>query len=196
MYIQAWCKSNVRDMSLLCVTWLIWCDMTRLYAIWLVMSGMVQVRCTWHVTVVCDMTHPHATWLVYSGQLDVTHYISHGASRMYVTCHCCVWHDSYMRDNFIFDMGWLWWVGSLKWYVSFAEYRLFYTALLQKRPIILRSLLIVATVALCTWNVKRRFHMIKWSCKWCRFRIWSHWILFDAMRMRHDALMCDVTLSI
>ena len=36
-------------------------------------------------------------------------------------------------------------VGSLKLKVSFAEYRLFYRALLQKRPIMLRSLLIVAT---------------------------------------------------
>jgi len=33
----------------------------------------------------------------------------------------------------------------LKVQVSFAEYRLFYRALLQKRPIFLRSLLIVAT---------------------------------------------------
>jgi len=36
-------------------------------------------------------------------------------------------------------------VGSFKLYVSFAEYSLFYRALLQKRPVILRSLLIVAT---------------------------------------------------
>jgi len=35
------------------------------------------------------------------------------------------------------DMGWLRLVGSLKLQVSFAEYRLFYRALLQKRPIIL-----------------------------------------------------------
>ena len=42
-------------------------------------------------------------------------------------------------------MGWLRSVGSIKLQVSFAEYRLFYRALLQKRPIILRSLLIVAT---------------------------------------------------
>jgi len=35
-------------------------------------------------------------------------------------------------------------VGSLKSKVSFAEYSLFYRALLQKRPMILRSLLIVA----------------------------------------------------
>jgi len=42
-------------------------------------------------------------------------------------------------------MGWLRLVGSLKLYVSFAEYSLFYRALLQKRPIILRSLLIAGT---------------------------------------------------
>ena len=36
-------------------------------------------------------------------------------------------------------------VGSLKLQVSFAEYSLFYKSLLQKRTIILRSLLIVAT---------------------------------------------------
>ena len=42
-------------------------------------------------------------------------------------------------------MGWLRLVGSLKLQVSFAEYSLFYRALSQKRPTILRSLLIVAT---------------------------------------------------
>ena len=42
-------------------------------------------------------------------------------------------------------MGWLQLVGSLKLPVSFAEYSLFYRALLQKRPIILRSLLLEAT---------------------------------------------------
>jgi len=43
------------------------------------------------------------------------------------------------------NMGWLRFVGSLKLLVSFAEYCLLYGALLQKRPVILRSLLIVAT---------------------------------------------------
>jgi len=42
-------------------------------------------------------------------------------------------------------MGWLRLVGSLKLQVSFAEYHLFYRALLQKRPTILRSLQVVAT---------------------------------------------------
>jgi len=43
------------------------------------------------------------------------------------------------------SMGWLRLVGSLKVQVSFAEHRLFYRAVLLKRPIILRSLLIDAT---------------------------------------------------
>ena len=43
-------------------------------------------------------------------------------------------------------MGWLRLVGSLKLQVSFTEYSLFYRALLQKSPFILRSLLIVSTL--------------------------------------------------
>jgi len=41
--------------------------------------------------------------------------------------------------------GWLRLVGSIKLYVSFAEYSLFYRSLLQKRPIILSILLTEAT---------------------------------------------------
>ena len=44
-----------------------------------------------------------------------------------------------------YGVGWLRLVGSCKLQVSFAECSLFYRALLQKRPIILRSLLIVGT---------------------------------------------------
>jgi len=43
------------------------------------------------------------------------------------------------------DMGWLRLVGSLQLQVSFAEYSFFCRTLLQKRPMIFRSLLIVAT---------------------------------------------------
>jgi len=42
-------------------------------------------------------------------------------------------------------MGWLWLVGSLKLYVSFAKDPYKRDNILQKKPIILRSLLIVAT---------------------------------------------------
>jgi len=43
-------------------------------------------------------------------------------------------------------------VGSLKLQVSFEEYCLLYGVLLQKRPIVLRSLLIVATPYVYTWH--------------------------------------------
>jgi len=45
----------------------------------------------------------------------------------------------------VLNMGWLRSVGSIRLWVSFAEYRLFYRALLQKRPIILSILLTEAT---------------------------------------------------
>ena len=45
-------------------------------------------------------------------------------------------------------MGWLRSVGSIKLQVSFAEYRLFYRALLQKRPIIQLILLTEAVILL------------------------------------------------
>jgi len=52
-------------------------------------------------------------------------------------CHIIMCHNH--------DMGWLWLVGSLKILVSFAEYSLFSGAFLQKRPMFLGRLLIVAT---------------------------------------------------
>jgi len=54
------------------------------------------------------------------------------------------------------DMGWLWLVGSLKIQVAFAEYSLFYRALLQKRPVFLGSLRIVASSYVVCWCVVKR----------------------------------------
>ena len=45
----------------------------------------------------------------------------------------------------VYVMGWLWLVGSLKIQASFAEYSLFYRALLHKSPTFLGSLCIEAT---------------------------------------------------
>jgi len=66
-------------------------------------------------------------------------------------CRVCVWcvggccEPSFSCGVNYTAMGWLRLVVSLKSYISFAEYRLFYRALLQKRPVILRSQLMVAT---------------------------------------------------
>jgi len=61
-------------------------------------------------------------------------------SRKYIeSCRCI------NKINATPYMGWLRLVGSLEWHISFAEYSLFYRALLQKRPIIWRRTLVVAT---------------------------------------------------
>jgi len=70
------------------------------------------------------------------------HTYIHTSAQIYI-------HTSAQIAEVCMYMGWLRWVGSLKWSVSFAEYSLFYRSLLQKRPIILRSLLIIATPYLC-----------------------------------------------
>ena len=58
----------------------------------------------------------------------------------------CGTHMHIIKNNFYVHTSWrLQLVGPLKSYVSFVEYRLFHRALLQKSPITLRSLLIVAS---------------------------------------------------
>ena len=75
-------------------------------------------------------------------------------------------------------MRWLRLVGSLKWYVSYVRYSLFYKALLQKRPIILCSLLIVATPYQISDYASLMFKRLQISVPdrlWVRFdphRIW------------------------
>jgi len=75
-------------------------------------------------------------------------------------------------------MGRLQLVGSLKLQVSFAENRLFYRALLQKRPIILRSLLIVAT----PYSFKRISQQSVLSVCAC-FSMWHHTAPSASMRV-------------
>ena len=71
-------------------------------------------------------------------------------------CICIIYSYTYVYVHILinmyiyicfnkYTMGWLQSVGSLRLQVSFAEYSLFYRALLPKRPTLLRSLRIVAT---------------------------------------------------
>ena len=92
-----------------------------------------------------DMAHSYVTWLLRMWPDSFIWNMTHS----YVTCLIRMWHDTHeqvtRRCSSHSHMAWLRLVDSSKLYVSFAEYRLFYIAFLQKRPIILRSLLIVAT---------------------------------------------------
>jgi len=109
--------------------------------------------------------HLHGSaWYLYSHTL--TKYVAkldltgvQGVRKSYISsCKGAVWvfsHSTPQRvvtdvrrvseSRLYSTVGRLRFVGSFKLLVSFAEYRLFYRALLQKRPTILRSLLIVAT---------------------------------------------------
>jgi len=70
-------------------------------------------------------------------------------------CVCVCIHRPSSNSTSACTMGWLRLVGSLKLQVSFVEYHLFYRALWQKRPIILRSLL----VDVCSHYPHCRCHM-------------------------------------
>ena len=115
---------------------------------WLIHMWNMAHSYLWHDSFICE------TWLIH--MCDMTHPYDIGWSMVAENdmTHSYVWHDSFICEMWLiricdmphlYNMGWLRLVGSLKWQVSFAEYRLFYRALLQKRPIILRSLLIEAT---------------------------------------------------
>jgi len=71
--------------------------------------------------------------------------VSTSALCVYVCMHMPLHTTESLILHLMHYMGWLRLGGSLKLLVSFTEYSLFYRALLQKRPLYLRILLIVAT---------------------------------------------------
>jgi len=87
---------------------------------------------TWLIA--CDMADSHVTWLI--NTRDMTHCTQHNYTTHSFVHLCDITHS---------HMGWLRWVGSLKLQVSFAKKPYKRDGILQKRPIILRSLIIVAT---------------------------------------------------
>jgi len=102
-------------------------------------------------------------------------------------------------------------VGSLKLYVSFAERRLFYRALLQKRPVILRSLLVEASSAMRMGDMTHLFarHNSVRCAEWlmthdignmiCRTHEWVISLIYlcdmTHVFVRHDFFRCAEWLS-
>ena len=100
-----------------------------------VCSAFMSCTCLYCVCT-CMCTRMHA-YICLCAHICVMHaYVS-------LISHTCVY--AFLNARVYIGMRWLQLVGSLKLQVSFAEYRLFHRALLQKRPVILRSPLIVAT---------------------------------------------------
>jgi len=186
IYTCAMTHSYAQHDSFLCVIWPIhMCDMTHLH---LCCDSFTCVTClihcvTWRIHT-CDMTHSYvrrdsftcATWLIH--MRDMTH--------SYV---CDMPHSRVRRDSIIWvtclihscGMGWLRLVGSLKLQVSFAREPYKRNDILQKRPIILRSLLIVAT----PYDV---FVCLTWLIHTCDMTQWYVWQ--DLLIMWHDLFVC------
>jgi len=123
-----WVMSNMNEsltyLSLICA---MTCAMTHSYVTWL------THMC--HDSLVRAMTHSYVPWLTRTCHDSLVRAMTHSyAPWLTRTCydslvraminHVCQGHKEDI-------MGWLRLVGSLKLYVSFAEYSLFYRALLQ-----------------------------------------------------------------
>jgi len=96
---------------------------------------------------------------------------------LYITSSPLSWFSIIMD---LLTMGWLRWVGALKLQVSFAQYRLFDRALLQKRPILLRSLLIVVTPYLLNNDLPTLIFNNDWSTvfiRLCSFYLGWLWLV-------------------
>ena len=100
-----------------------------------------------------------------------------------------------LHVSFSRAMVWLQLVGSFKTWVSFPEYSLFYRSLLQKRPIILRSLLVVATPQLsrvcfsCNCDMERR-HEDGFKC------IYIFMYIYISVRIYRASNLESVSLAI
>jgi len=117
--------SHVCHDSFICVPWLI-----CICVMWLILKLDVTRAYVWRDSFIC------VTWLVY--MCDMTH--SHASTgscirvrwldRICDVTHSYVWHDSLTRVIHMLDTA-------RAHLCASAEYRLFYRALLQKRPMIL-----------------------------------------------------------
>jgi len=103
----------------------------------------VKTKHVRHVEVCSTMLSCDEVWCQVPASCTYTHTYTYTQTRTHTHTHA---HRRIETQRDVHTgMGWLQLVCSSKLQVSFAEYSLFYRALLQKRPIILRSLLIVAT---------------------------------------------------
>jgi len=171
------------------MTWLIHtCDVTHSHVwcgtIFLSALSWYESHMTWLIHT-CDVTHSHVwcgmiftsalswyeshmTWLIHT--CDVTHsYAIHTAYPLYHDINCR-WHGIEYRV---------------------AEYHLFYRAILQKRPIILWSLLAVATPyeLQMTWDTVYSVNWLIHTCGVTRSHVWCDSFILATWRIH----MCDMT---
>ena len=148
--------------ELICVTWRIYMwrrDMCVRWQLDMCVRRRIDMcdmanSCVWHDELIgvtwrmgmCDMT----TWYVCEMTTWYAWHVEFLCVRWQIDmCNMINFHDELVCMRFWFDMWWLRLVGSLKLKVSFAKESYKRDDILQKRPIILRILLIVATPFVC-----------------------------------------------
>jgi len=92
--------------------------------------------CGWVVSWICmsNGTHMNESWDTYKWVMSLTW--TGRVTHINESCHTCEWVMSQIWMSHVIDMGWLRLLGSIKLQVSFAEYCLFFRALLQMKPIV------------------------------------------------------------
>jgi len=160
----------------------------------------------WHDSFILDRIQSHVTGFIFTTTPAACSY-------EWVTSH--MWHDSFIRDRIqshvtglvflttlaacfetaVSSMGWLQLVRSLKSWVSSAEYRLSYRALLPKRPTDLRSLLIVATSRRVLWDCSLIF-FTKFSCTVVQSIQVLDWAASSHLRFENSLLLLLHTLKL
>jgi len=131
---------------------------TSTKVVWLCVYSFTSMwHGVWHVRdmTLCDMTLCDTVWHDTVWHDTVWHDT--------VTWHCVTWLNRCdkahqvsrpkYRDQSRVTLGWLRLVGSLKFQVSFAKEPYKRNYILRKRPIILRSLQVLATPYLCTYTL-------------------------------------------
>ena len=112
---------------------------------------------------------------------------------IYIFIHLCIHSYTHKSDSAI-AMEWLRLVSSFKLQVSFAEYSLFHRALVQKRPIILWSLLIVATpYVFCSWRYRIYTYICMYVCIFICRNIYAYVCIYMYMQKHVYVHTCIYT---
>jgi len=137
-------------------------QMSRVTSEW-VMSPIDESCQIWmsHVSHKWVMSQMNTSCHTYAGLWEL---VTHVGVMSHTNESCHIYLTQMSRVTYKCIMGWLRLVGSLKLCVSFAEYSFFYRALLQKRPMILRSLLILATPYVTWMFALENFSQMYESC--------------------------------
>ena len=123
------------------------CSVLQCITVCCIMASGFLFLVACHVQIVTSNSHTiinsRDCTLCHAYLVSVCAYLHHCTHCIYIYIYALTYIVT--DKTYISTMGWLPTVGSFKLQVFSAEFSLFYRAVLQKRPIISRSLLIVST---------------------------------------------------